>query len=487
MTDLKSVILEFSGKHPQLFVISNDEIIDNLGYGRVSHSEQVAKKHGLETQLNRLIKSGCTKILADVGSGRSWGDSKREDFARICDLVRDRKVRQITVTALDRLSRESTTSAKFLQTLEEAGVLIYELDSDRHINFIEPNDWYLSRQKGIQAEYESRKTSKRVRDGYQNLRDLRKANPRIPFGYKRIDQQYLIDQDKLAIARESIDLYLEFKTLPIVTRMIYEKYGKRWSVSGLRQWLLNPVLVGHTPYDKRQPKPANLPQGNQIIYDTHVGQTIMTEQEQKVIAEILTENVRIWGRNRTAFVNPLSGLVFCGECGISCDLISKPSGGIKTELRRIRSFYCRTRSKKPAGKSCSQRGTYKFEMIEAIAIEALTKKAKEIAPIFDAAEIVENPKVKELRSQIITLESMSVSPIILAAIAGLKSEIEKLELNQDKSRVADKELRSLLVEAFSDPDFFEIMENSDKRSFYKYFISKIVVCDRKVVSVELKI
>ena len=76
---------------------------------------------------------------------------------------------------------------------------------------------------------------------------------------------------------------------------------------------------------------------------------------------------------------------------------------------------------------------------------------------------------------------------ILTAIAGLKSEIEKLELNCDKSRVADKELRSLLVEAFADPDFFELMQNSDKRSFYKYFIDKIIVRDRKVVSVDLKI
>ena len=471
----------------QIFDESFDGIVDNLGYARVSTQDQVRKKHGLETQLNRLREFGCTVIFQDVGSGRSWGDSKRKDFSRICDLVRTRKVRQITVTALDRLSRESNTSAKFLQSLEDTGTLIYELDSDRYINSDDPNDWYESRQKGLRAELESRRISKRSRDGYQNLRNLQKANPRIPFGYKRIDQQYLIDQDKLAIARESIDLYLEFKTLPVVTRLIYEKHGKRWSVSGLRQWLLNPVLVGHTPYDKRVPKPANLPQGNQIIYGTHVDQAIMSEQEQKAIAEILTENVRVWGRNRTAFINPLSGLVFCGECGVSCDLLSKPSGGIKTELRKIRSFYCRTRSKKPAGKTCGQRGTYKFEMIEAIAVEALTKKAKEIALIFDAPETTENPKAKELRSQIIILESMPTSSIILTAIAGLKSEIEKLELNRDKSRVADKELRSLLVEAFADPDFFELMQNSDKRSFYKYFIDKIIVRDRKVVSVELKV
>jgi site-specific DNA recombinase len=471
----------------QKAIAMNDDIIQNLGYARVSTSEQANSKHGLETQLNRLKKAGCTEIYQDVASGRSWGDAKREDFSRICDLVKNRKVKQITVTALDRLSRESTTSAKFLQTLEETGVLIYELDSDRYINFIDPNEWYESRQKGLQAEYESRKTSMRVRAGYQNLRDLHKANPRTPYGYKRVNQEYVLNPDEAAIAREAIALYLELKTLPPVTRLIYEKYGKRFSVSGLRQWLLNPVLIGNTPYDKRNPKPAHLPQGNQIIYGTHVDQALMTEAEQRAIAEILTENTRIWGKNRKAFQNPLSGLVFCGECGVSCDLMSKPSGGIKTEFRRIRSFYCRTRSKKPAGKSCSQRGTYKIEIVEAIAIQALTEKAGAIATIYEADDDkVENPKIKELRGQITVLESMK-NPMLSEAIAKLQDEITNLERSHDVDQGINQELRSLLIEAFSDPDFFATLDNEEKRSLYKSLISKIVVCDRKVVSVELKI
>lgn len=463
-----------------------DDIIQNLGYARVSREEQANKKHGLETQINRLRKAGCTEIYQDVASGRSWGDAKREDFSRILDLVTNCKVKQITVTALDRLSRESTTSAKFLQSLEETGVLIYELDSDRYINFIDPNEWYESRQKGLQAEYESRKTSMRVKAGYQNLRDLHKANPRTPYGYDRIDQQYVLNPEQAAIAREAIDLYLSLRALPPVTRLIYEKHGKRFSVSGLRQWLLNPVLIGNTPYDKRNPRPAHLPQGNQIIYGTHVDQTLMTEGEQQAIAEILTENVRIWGKNRKAFQNPLSGLVFCGECGVSCDLMSKPSGGVKTELRRIRSFYCRTRSKRPAGKSCSQRGTYKLEVVEAIAIQALTEKAGAIAAIYESDEKVENPKIKELRAQISVLQSMN-NPMLADAIAKLQGEIENLERSQDKDQGINQELRSLLIEAFSDPDFFATLDNDEKRSLYKSLINKIVVCDRQVVLVELKI
>jgi DNA invertase Pin-like site-specific DNA recombinase len=468
--------------------MSDDLIIENLGYARVSREEQAIKKHGLETQLNRLAKAGCTEIFQDVASGRSWGDSKRSDFQRIVELVKQKRVKKITVTALDRLSRESTTSAKFLQTLEETGVLIHELDSDRCINFIDPNEWYESRQKGLQAEYESRKTSKRVRDGYQNLRDLQKANPRIPYGYKRVNQEYKIDPDKAAIARETIDLYLSHKTLPVVTREIFEKYGKRWSVSGLRMWLLNPVLAGHTPYDKKKPKPANLPQGNQIIYKTHPDQALMSDYEQTAIAEILQENIRIWGRNRTAFINPFSGLVFCGECGSGCDLVSKPSGGKKIEFHRIRSFYCRTRSKNPAGKSCTQRSTYKLERIEALAIAALVKRAEQIANIAEIPlEQIESNSLRELRSQLTTLETMAANPAIAQAISHIKVQISNLEYKHDAGANIDTEKRSVLVETFENPSFFETLPEQDKKAIYRALIDRIVCKDGVVVSVELKI
>lgn len=466
----------------------DNQIIENLGYARVSREEQANKKHGLETQLNRLAKAGCTEIFQDVASGRSWGDSKRGDFQRICELVKQKRVKKITVTALDRLSRESTTSAKFLQTLEETGVLIYELDSDRYINFIDPNEWYESRQKGLQAEYESRKTSKRVRDGYQNLRDLRKANPRIPYGYKRVNQQYVLDPEKAAIARETIDLYLSHKTLPIVTRLIYEKHGKYWSVSGLRQWFLNPVLVGHTPYDKRKPRPANLPQGNQIIYNTHTDQALITESEQQAIAEILQENIKVWGKNRTAFLNPLSGLVFCGECGVSCDLLSKPSGGKKVELHRLRSFYCRTRSKKPAGQYCSQRSTYKFETIEALAIAALVQRAENIANIAEIpTEKVESNELRELRSQLAMLETMAANPAIAKAVSEIKAQISNLEYEHSSGVNANSELRNVLVETFANPSFFETLPEQDKKAIYRALIDRITCKDGEVISVTLKI
>jgi len=468
--------------------MSEDFIIQNLGYARVSREEQASKKHGLETQLNRLAKAGCTEIFQDVASGRSWGDEKRGDFKKIWELLECGRVKKITVTALDRLSRESTTSAKFLSTLEKLGVPIHELDSGRTINFCDPNEWYDSRQKGLQAERESRITSMRVKSGYQNLRDNQKANPRIPYGYQRINERYVLHPERSAIARESIDLYLSHKALPIVTRLIYEKHSKRWSVSGLRQWLLNPVLIGNTPYDKRNPKPAYLPQGNNIIYNTHLDQAIMTEHEQQTIAEILTENTRIWGKNKSAFINPLSGLVFCGECDTSCDLLSKPSGGKKTELRRIRYFYCRTRSKHYPHKSCSQKGTYKFQRIEAEAVAQLTSAAAKIANLAEVPlERVEPNELRELRGQLAALETLGSNPAIATAINQLKAQIKNLEYGFSSGGKIDMQLRSVLVETFSNPVYFSTLPDSDKKTIYRALIDRIIVKDGEVVGFKLKI
>ena len=73
------------------------------------------------------------------------------------------------------------------------------------------------------------------------------------------------------------------------------------------------------------------------------------------------------------------------------------------------------------------------------------------------------------------------------AIAKLRAEIENLERSQDKDQGVNLELRSLLIEAFSDPDFFATLDNDEKRSLYKSLIKKIVVRDRQVISIDLKI
>jgi DNA invertase Pin-like site-specific DNA recombinase len=453
-------------------------MIEDLGYARVSRQEQATHRHGLETQLNRLKKAGCTEIFQDIESGRHWGESKRVDFHRICELVKNKQIKRLTVTSLDRLSRESITSWMLLEQLEKTGIPVKELDSGRIINFGDPNEWYESRQKGLQAERESRITQMRTRAGYQNLRDLQKANPRIPYGYIRVNEKYEIDPALYAIARHTIETYLKIKNLPETTRIIYELYEKKWSVAGLKGWLNNPVLIGHTPYGRKRTPSVLKEQAQQIIYNTHPDNSLMTEAEQIEILEILRHNVRIWGKNAKAFINPLSGLVFCGECGISADLLSKPSGGKKTEFKRLRSFYCRTRSHKPAGQFCSQKTTLKLEYVESVVITALTQRAEEIANKAKAPlEIVEPVELRELRTQLSGLETLGNNPAIEAAKNQLRSQIENFEYKHRQKIQTKDQKRQTLSEVFANPLYFSTLELEEKQKIYRALVEKVVMKD----------
>lgn len=463
-------------------------MIEALGYARVSRQEQATDRNGLQTQVNRLKRAGCTEIFSDIETGRKWGEKSRTDFQAILTHIRDRTVKQIVVTAIDRLSRDSITSWQLLEEIERSQIPILVLDTGRVINFADPNEWYESRQAGLRAEHESRQISKRSRDGYQNLRNSRKANPRIPFGYKRVDEQYELDLDKYDCARETIELYLELKHLPKVTRIIYEKYGHAWSVSGLRYWLINPVLVGHTPYGKRQPISPTHAQGEQIIWNTHSDRALMTEQTQEEIRSILVENVRIWGKNTTAWRNPLAGLVVCQECGYSCDILSKPCGGKLTPLHRVRYYYCRTRSKKPAGRTCGQSATYRYETIEAALQQALIDRAVEIcelaiAPIPD----VEPLELRELRGQLGALQSLGDNPAIAQAIKDLQDQIANFQnrsLLDNEKAIAD---RQLLLETYGDSDYWKTLSDEDKRKIYSKLVLRILVSDREIVEIALRV
>ena len=51
----------------------------------------------------------------------------------------------------------------------------------------------------------------------------------------------------------------------------------------------------------------------------------------------------------------------------------------------------------------------------------------------------------------------------------------------------DSELKSVLVETFENPSFFETLPEQDKKAIYRALIDHIVVKDGDVVSVTLKI
>ncbi|MGL4618719.1 MAG: fdxN element excision recombinase XisF [Chroococcidiopsis sp.] len=455
------------------------------GYARVSKSEQAENSDALLQQQHRLKKAGATEIYTDIQSGRR---DDRPSLAALLDKVRLGLIKTLVITRYDRIARSARFNAEIMLLLEESGVLLKVLD-EGDVDFSTPHGWKRTQQAGIDAEFESRMLSKRVRDGYVFLREEKKASPKVPYGYKREFERYELDMSVYEIARSAIALYIEVKNLTDVTRLIYEKYGKSWSVAGLRNWLLNPVLVGHTPYGSKAPRKVGVGE-REIIYLTHSDRALMSEAEQQQISEILTNNVRFWGANTkpNTWCNPLSGLIYCGTCGHTMDILSKPSGGKRSPKRIIRYAYCRVRGKKIVGLSCDEKSTVKFDVIMSHAIAALTNAAQSITRIgLTPKRIYEPPQLKELRASLAALQGLGNNSAILEARLKIEAQITNFGTQSDVMTAVKCENQKVLVDTFSDPGFWEHLTDKEKQIVFRRLVERVVVKGGEIIFVILKV
>ncbi|MFM7886626.1 MAG: hypothetical protein ACKPCM_08050, partial [Pseudanabaena sp.] len=139
-------------------------------------------------------------------------------------------------------------------------------------------------------------------------------------------------------------------------------------------------------------------------------------------------------------------------------------------------------------RACGQKRTIRDIAVEQAAISALVQRAESIAQIAELPiQIAEPAQLRELRSQLSILETMAANPAIAMAISQIKAQISNLE-HENKSGVKiDSQLKSVLVETFSNPLYFETLLEQDKKAIYRALIDRIVVKDGLVIGVELKI
>ncbi len=479
-----------------------------VGYARVSTREQSENSHALEQQVARLKLAGSENIYTDVESGSK---NNRPNFKRLMRDVELGKVYEVVVTRLDRLTRSLVTLRKTVDQLKEAKVILRALDDSIdtstaagkfHLNML-----------GSLAEMEVDRLSERVQHGWQHLRDRKVAmNP--PFGYIKQDDKHALDHQKFLcllsdrnelskaeIAKDIIDTFFEAKSLRGCLKIINPKYGIftsannnhgekiggvisrglfRFSIGGLSSWLTNPVLLGHLCYLKKRNGKRLDKSLWQITRDTH--EPLITESQALEIDAILESNKRVRGWGTQAQRYPLSGLVFCAECRATCYSCAGRIGASTTEFHYY--FQC----KNAQTKSCNNRKLVRQEKCEAAAIAKLISAAAQITDIAQIPLERQDPlELRELRSQLASLETLRYNPAIAQAIIQMKSQINNMEYGLSSSGKVDSELRSVLVETFANPVYFATLADGDKKTVYRALIDRIIVKDGDVVSVELKI
>jgi site-specific DNA recombinase len=456
-----------------------------VGYIRVSSREQAENFSALDQQRAR-IEPLVDLIYCDIASGT---DDLRSQFNQLLSDARKRQIKTIYLTRLDRLSRRSLTLIRTLEEFEKLNIKVVALDDQ--IDSSSAIGKFSINMSAALAQMESDRLSERIKHGWAYLRkQVKPVNP--PFGYTILDNKYCFDiarsvlipntndfVSKYAIAIKSIDIFLDQKTLRGTLRIINDWLGIKagnpdnrmvtggsrnhlsWSHCGLKRWLLNPVLRGHSYY----------PSSKEFYPNTHED-ILITESIFQDIQTILADN-----RDRKGFGSSkpkylFSGLIICGECGAT-QYVQGAGGN-----RRYSYYQCR----RWGDRTCTNSTCIREEKIYDFAMTAIASKSRAIAKMIASQEMPTNLEVVELEKQLDQLNRIGDTEILREAKRQIMLRIDSLRANTEQL-TDDRDYLLKLMISIENGSFWSGLPLEEQRLILKQIIKAITVTNREITAI----
>ena len=298
----------------------------SVAYARVSSREQAINSHALEQQITRLKNAGADLVISDIQSGKK---DARSGLMKILAMIEKGEVSEVIITRIDRLGRRILIIRKCVDVFQNYEVHLRVLDQD--IALGNAGGRLMLNLLASFAEMEVDQLSERVNHGNQHRRNKKLACSCIPFAYTTINEVYALDRTPFLcllverpanyrdlyqleieqlpglspaqLGEDCIRIFLETKSVSKAVRGITNKYGIQrsrskkngndkifhWAPPGLKRWLTNPILLGHTAYLKRRTlrdgrRQALPPEQWQIVRDTHPHDRLLTPEQAAQVA-----------------------------------------------------------------------------------------------------------------------------------------------------------------------------------------------------------
>ncbi|MBD2364581.1 recombinase family protein [Anabaena minutissima FACHB-250] len=468
------------------YVCFYPELPRRTGYTRLSKNE-IEGRDTLNRHIEQLRKSGATEVYWDIISRSS---KKRPGLSQVMDLAKNQLTTEIILIRLDRLTDSHALMEDFIELIIKTNIPCRGLHDSIDLTTVGGRTH--ARLLVTLSRNEIERTSERFKDGWEGVRRRRKAvNP--PFGYVVVDNKHALDnqeflclidtqeaRSKGAIAREIVEIFLAKKSLRSCVKYLNEKYGLwhsnhgggksgfstsglfQFSPAGLSYWITSPVLRGHLIYFRGQ-------ENEETIFNTHPDARIISEAEFIEIESILKRNSQIRGFGTRLAHYPLSGLIYCAECGGSC--YSLKAGQRNGKERDYYYYKCKNASQG----SCSSKGSIRMDVAEDAVIKKLTAAASELTQFIKPELLPPPTKLLSLKEELKKTESWGDYPEIQSLRNRLKIEIANLEQRADQSDFRLDFFKKIVVEAFSDPDFFPTQTEEYRRQVYFQLVEKIIV------------
>lgn len=462
-----------------------------ISYTRVSTQDK-DQLRALQYHIERLMGLGLAyeQIFWDVESG---DESGRENFQRVLGLLSSGSVSGLLMARQDRATRNVADWEKVLELVNKHRIQVAFLD-EVNIDLSTPDGKFISRIRAAQAAFFRDELIKKIRIG-QDMRRRQGKTHVAPFGYvigptgfleidytplgggtvyeaaRWIVDRFLVLQSAYRVAKEYNETWADLpSSLDPKTRKGRKRTGRSgWTPAGIKTWLLNPVLRGHTRFGVR----SLALQSPMTLYNTH--EPIITPEEGRQIDELFG-TIRQRSKSRGAGRSCLRGLVYCATCGRHCTMWANA-----TELRPdTKTRYEYYRCSGWPDRLCQQKRSVRKDKIENLILSRLQGRAQRLVQDAlqpDPSPELADPRYLELLGQIEALRRVpGKDPTIEHLIQQKEGELNGLRgFGRNKDAVSESS-RERLVELCQRPLWKEIfmrLPESERRLVYLRYVSRV--------------
>lgn len=347
----------------------------------------------------------------------------------------------VIVWKTDRFARSRYDSARYKERLKRNGVsLRYAAES---IPNTAEGIILESMLEGM-AEYYSADLKQKIMRGYRESAYKCKVLSTPPIGYKvGADRHYEIDEETAPLIRQIFDMYIQGEKLSKIAEKMNGLGLRTRKNNLLRDYSIDKIISNEKYIGVYEYKSAGV--RKEDAFPAIVSKQVFYQaRERKIAQQKGTYSKKNYGGSAKR-IYPLSGIVFCGECGSTMfgETVYKHRG---EPNEYSNSYYtCRCRRKGKNGFKCSKKPVPAFileEIVKDSLIEILSDKPT-ITVITEAVnqlnyEQSKEQQLKKLREErrnkkkaiqhtLIALDSGECTEIILAHLKGLERDLACIE------------------------------------------------------------
>jgi site-specific DNA recombinase len=509
--------------------------MSKIGYARVSSIEQQEDRGALRKQVERLRNAGCDRCYWDIQSRTTEVREGLQQLVNDLKLAPKGTVSELVVVRIDRIGSSSKLFYSLLEVLRSQNIKLTALDQAIDTESLGGEltiDILLAA-----AKFEVKMLSSRVSAERKHRMTQRKSHRFAPLGWVVENDKYIKDErwcvsllenkrsfrvwelgefvfqvfDESGSVRKtcnnlnrifgtphkvgtkqrkeskshqiSVEKLDEVELSPH-TKKTYQRYpwgSLQWSPAGLKDFLVNPVHAGGTPFNTTQKQGGKRKHFDQweVNWDTHEG--IITREKHEHIKKVIRNNANNrWAGVEGSYTNPFANLLKCACCGgaLTRQAAYKSKDGTPKHWYQC-TYY-------PLGR-CKTKQMLSSHSLDNQVSELLISEAGQLVDLVDLSNepVEEPPSVKSLRESLSSLEKLPPIPAIEKAKDDIREEIVRVISSGNAVTKHNAIIRDELIQMFSDRAFWDTRTQLDKKRILSRLVRRVVVDGTLVLRLDL--